>query len=380
MTKPHQKHAKLNKPFSGNYHASEWSFLGAPCGKIKSLVKEVYRHVQADYTAAYVDADHKTGDESIELQFDNVLMDRINFYQFQTRQPSNEFDWKYWLSEVDLVFVNGNHFNASRQFVLLDPSKEDSLQRKLDRLTNVAGFIVMEPGVEIYPFLRSKLPGWENLPVFNAMDPGKIADFLKKDLKASAPELFGLILAGGQSKRMGVDKGGLLYHGIPQREYAARLVSGFCKNVFLSGRPGQKNINTDDYPVIEDTYLGLGPFGGILSAMREYPDKAWLVMACDLPLVDEVVLKNLVENRHRGKIATAFHNPETKFPDPLLTIWEPKAYPRMLQFLARGYSCPRKVLINSNIREVDSGDGKFLKNANTPEEARLIKQLLDSGT
>jgi molybdopterin-guanine dinucleotide biosynthesis protein A len=375
----HQKHAKLSKPFSGNYHASEWSFLGAPCGKIKSLVKEIYRHVQADYTAAYVDADHKTGDESIDLSFDNVLMDRINFYQFQTRIPSNEFDWKYWLSEMDLVFVNGNHFKASRQFVLLDPSKKDSLERKLDRLTQVDAFIALEPGSEIYPFLQHKLPGWENLPVFNAKEPEAIADFLKKELKAGEPELFGLILAGGKSTRMGVDKGGLLYHGVPQREYAAALVASHCKNVFLSGRPGQKEISTDAYPVIEDTYLGLGPYGGILSAMREYPDKAWLVMACDLPLVDDLVLKNLVQNRKPGKVATAFHNPETKFPDPLLTIWEPKAYPRMLQFLAQGYSCPRKVLINSNIKEIDSGDGKFLRNANTPEEAKLIKQLLDSG-
>ncbi|MCB0663698.1 MAG: NTP transferase domain-containing protein, partial [Saprospiraceae bacterium] len=182
-----------------------------------------------------------------------------------------------------------------------------------------------------------------------------------------------------KSTRMGVDKGGLLYHGIPQREFAARLANQYCKNVFLSGRQGQHEIATDEFPVIEDTYLGLGPFGGILSAFREYPDKAWLVMACDLPLVDDMVLQKLVSQRKPGKVATAFHNPATKFPDPLLTIWEPRAYPRLLQFLAQGYSCPRKVLINSNIQEVDSGDGKFLRNANTPEEAKLIKQLLDAG-
>jgi molybdopterin-guanine dinucleotide biosynthesis protein A len=377
LNKKHQKHTNLSKPKGGQFHRREWAILGTNCNAIKKLSKDLYKSLQPKYKVGYVDADHQSGDEDIDIQFNQILMDRINFFQFQTNTGVNSFHYKEWLSELDLVLVNGNHFAGIKQIVVLDPAKKESLQRKLDRLDQVVAFIKTENDQELFDFLKEKISNWNELPILDLKNVDKIADLIRIDLYKDKPELFGLILAGGKSTRMGVDKGGLMYHGLPQREYAAQLASKVCKNVFLSCRPDQEDLLQKEYPAIPDTFVGLGPYGGILSAFREYPDVAWLIMACDLPLVNEAVLGKLVENRDPGKIATAFHNPATNFPDPLLTIWEPRAYPRMLSFLAEGYSCPRKVLINSNIAEVDSGDGKFLRNANTPEEAKLIKDLLD---
>jgi molybdopterin-guanine dinucleotide biosynthesis protein A len=57
----------------------------------------------------------------------------------------------------------------------------------------------------------------------------------------------------------------------------------------------------------------------------------------------------------------------------LITIYEPKAYPILLQYLAQGYSCPRKMLINSEVEIVEVEDD-FIRNINTPEEFETAKK------
>ena len=123
-------------------------------------------------------------------------------------------------------------------------------------------------------------------------------------------------------------------------------------------------------PIIADTFLELGPFGAILSAFRHDPNAAWLVVACDLPLLDAKTLDFLIKNRNLSAVATAFRSPQSadSFPEPLITIWEPRAYPILLSFLAQGISCPRKMLINSEIHLLHAPNNEALSNVNTPEE------------
>ena len=64
-----------------------------------------------------------------------------------------------------------------------------------------------------------------------------------------------------------------------------------------------------------------------------------------------------------------------QFPEPLITIWEPKAYPILLNYLSQGYSCPRKVLINSDV-EIVEVDEYFIQNINTPSEYEKAKNEL----
>jgi molybdopterin-guanine dinucleotide biosynthesis protein A len=95
-----------------------------------------------------------------------------------------------------------------------------------------------------------------------------------------------------------------------------------------------------------------------------------------LPLLDKKTLDYLIGNRNPSAIATAFYNPETDFPEPLITIWEPRSYPILYQFLAQGYSCPRKILINSEIELLKINETKVLKNVNKPEELAAVKKQI----
>jgi molybdopterin-guanine dinucleotide biosynthesis protein A len=193
-------------------------------------------------------------------------------------------------------------------------------------------------------------------------------------------ELYGLVLSGGQSTRMGQDKGKLQYHGVPQRTYLYQLLQQVCSEVFLSVRPRQEEEVVDgDFQFLLDSHDLKGPFNGILSALQQHPDKGWLVVACDLPLVNLNTLQKLIAARNPGKIATAYAAKGTDLPEPLLAIWEPAGYEPALAFTQAGIFCPRKFLLNSDVQILHPADDAELYNANRPEDYAYIMQKLNHG-
>ena len=190
------------------------------------------------------------------------------------------------------------------------------------------------------------------------------------------PKLNGLVLAGGKSQRMGNPKDKINWHGKEQRYYAADLLTPFCDEVFISCRQDQLENFDPNYNALTDTFLNMGPFGGILSALRSQRDKAWLVVACDLPLLDKNSLEFLIQSRNPEKAATTYESPFDGLPEPLITIWEPKSYPLLLNFLGSGITCPRKVLINSDTLILKPGNPDSLMNVNTPEDREKAQEIL----
>jgi len=190
----------------------------------------------------------------------------------------------------------------------------------------------------------------------------------------STAKLNGLVLAGGESTRMGTDKGLMDYHGIPQREYLLKLLKSFTTEAYISCRPGQ--IEDALIPVIEDHYEDLGPFGGILSAFQYDPTAAWLVVACDFPLLDHDAITQLIRERDTTSLATSFLDTHTLMPEPWITILEPGIYPLLREYYSKGKSSLRGVLVDYNSTCIRAENPDILLNANTPEEAEQMKQVI----
>jgi molybdopterin-guanine dinucleotide biosynthesis protein A len=371
----HQRHQKLPRPFKGRYARKEWAILGANCTTIQHLARTILAALQPQFRCGYLDADHAAADNP-EMELPGMLsagatisyLDAIRSHQWQSSGMFGDFQLRQVLNQMDLVLVNGNHREASAQVVIVDPQKETSLKKRLPQLTQVE-LLLLADGVEKpFDFLTAALPSLETIPMLSLHDHAGIQQFFTTQMLSAIPKLNGLVLAGGRSVRMGQDKGAISWHGKPQREYAADLLAAVCDTVYVSCRPDQQAEMTASYPVLVDSFLELGPFGGLLSAFREAPDRAWLVMACDLPLVQPQVLQTLEQNRSAKHLATAFISASDGMPEPLITIWEPKSYGVMLSFLSQGYSCPRKVLMQSDVHLIPAPDASVLTNVNTPEE------------
>ncbi len=189
---------------------------------------------------------------------------------------------------------------------------------------------------------------------------------------------YGLILSGGKSTRMGSDKGLIPYHKIPQREYLYQLLNRVCAKTFLSIRSEQEKELPGNFNSIVDKNEYRGPLNGILSAHKAYPTAAWLVLACDLPLLNQKAIAALLKQRDATKLATAYATKKSKLPEPLAAIWEPKGLQKAIVYMENaGSSCPRKFLINSDIKLIFPDNDEQLYNANSLAEYEFAKSKVE---
>ncbi|WP_210513834.1 NTP transferase domain-containing protein [Hymenobacter terricola] len=385
------KHTALARPDTGEFGRHELAILGAPCGDIQALVARLLPYLAPALRVAYVDADHAAGDAAsaaedaaaspvrpvpyvAENGLSAELVDKITYRQLNLTRALDKFSQPELLAHESVVLVNGNHFRARQQVVIVDPRKP--LDKKLDRLTDVRLILLAEGQTDLPAGLAGPLGAAPLPPVLRLSDTAGIAKFIRQWYQLAVPVLRGLVLAGGRSERMQTDKGALHYHSLDQRQHTAALLGEFCPDVRVSVRPDQAADLPAGLTALPDTFLNLGPLGGVLSALQADPNAAWLVLACDLPFLTRATLEHLVTNRQPARMATSFRSPWDEFPEPLVTIWEPRSYGQLLRFLSLGYSCPRKALINSDIELLAPPAPGELRNVNTPEERKAAEQEL----
>lgn len=186
----------------------------------------------------------------------------------------------------------------------------------------------------------------------------------------TVPEsLHGLVLAGGKSRRMGSDKAALVSGGETQLARAVKLLSGYADQVFVSTSAEQSDDPVRrEFTQIVDRYEDMGPVAGILSAMDAYPGHSWLVLACDLPHIDESTIGFLIDNASPDHPVTAFRSVLDDLPEPLCAIYRPASRTIIEGFVADGIKCPRKMLINSSTCLLVQPNPGALHNINTPDD------------
>lgn len=353
---------KLKKDF----HPRLFGFAGFSGPGMGSLIEKLISELK-NYKIGHIRADAQS------FNFDRagaqvVLNNASEQFSLQVRGESYTLE-KEFFKDCDVVLVEGHKYSEHPKFLFLD-NEGMALQEYLEgKVTGVIG--------TIYSNEVRKVDG---LPTFHFDDIKGIVSYLEFRIKESTEKvlLHGLVLAGGKSSRMGQDKALLDYHGMPQAKYLLETLEILNVKSFVSCREEQLHRNgLSGSPVIIDRFIDFGPLGGILSAMSQYPDKAWLVIACDLPFVNAKNIADLIFEYDPLKQATAYFNEERKQFEPLFTIYGPGMYSRMLHFLAEGIQCPQKVLFNSSVKRLRLETQSFLENANTPEDRQRIVSALE---
>ena len=185
----------------------------------------------------------------------------------------------------------------------------------------------------------------------------------------SARPVYGLVLAGGKSRRMGRDKATLMRGEKSQLAYVVNLLEALLERVFVSTRPEQRDdTERSRFAQIVDRFDDMGPVAGILSAMEEYPDVDWVVVACDLPNIDEATVSYLLEHRSADKPFTAFSSAHDGLPEPLCALYTSSSVDIVRAFIEKGVHCPRKILIRSDSHLLSQPNPRSLDNVNTPDD------------
>ena len=101
----------------------------------------------------------------------------------------------------------------------------------------------------------------------------------------------GIVLAGGQSSRMGRDKALVELDGVTLLHRAVELLRPHAKEVLVIGDPSK--YAPEHATVISDDIPGKGPLGGLVTALKHARYVRLLVLACDLPNISDRLLIKL---------------------------------------------------------------------------------------
>ena len=180
-------------------------------------------------------------------------------------------------------------------------------------------------------------------------------------------KLYGLVVCGGQSTRMGTDKSLLKYHDIAQRYYVYQMLEGFCDKVFISCNTDQAIEIDEFYNLIIDKadYVNIGPMAALLSAGLIYPDASFLAIGCDYPFITPHDLEKLIENRESETEAVCFYNPKTQFEEPLLAIYEKSCLPKLQHYFKNGNYSMRHFLKTINTKRITPSSFKSITSVDT---------------
>ncbi len=193
--------------------------------------------------------------------------------------------------------------------------------------------------------------------------------------------LHGVVLAGGKSKRLGHDKGKVVFQGQDLVVRAVKVLEASCVKVWISGRDAAGHGL--DTPWFLDRAPGKGPLSGILTALEKIQAPC-MFLPCDLPLMTRDVTKQLVTayaKRPQGTLRVDFRQEETGFIEALVGIYEPACIPFIKEALEQqrfkvALSVPDDRCVHVPY-SVKTASRPFL-NINYPEDLKLLTQAGDN--
>lgn len=124
------------------------------------------------------------------------------------------------------------------------------------------------------------------------------------------------VLAGGKSSRMGSDKGLMLFKGKPLIQHVIEQLEPAVNRVVLVAN----NAAYEDFglEVIEDTIKGIGPAGGIYSALKHTGASRNFIVSCDMPFVTTGVIEFIIQSSFQSQVTLPVHHQKT---EPLCGVY-----------------------------------------------------------
>lgn len=181
--------------------------------------------------------------------------------------------------------------------------------------------------------------------------------------------IWGCILIGGKSSRMGRPKHLIREKDKTWLEHAVETLSPKVDQVVLSGS-GEIPSTLSSLPRIPDAPGLAGPLAGILSAMRWQRTVSWLVMACDQPDVQPESLDWLLTQRQPGIRAVLPDLLGDGHLEPLLAWYDFRCRPQLESIIASGSLRISRLADQVGVRHFQPPEHlhSSWRNVNTPDQ------------
>jgi molybdopterin-guanine dinucleotide biosynthesis protein A len=187
--------------------------------------------------------------------------------------------------------------------------------------------------------------------------------------------LYGLVVCGGQSSRMGQDKGSIKYHLLPQKYHAFQMLSQLCDQVFLGSRYPETDTAYNTLPD-DDEFKDLGPLTSLLTAIKKFPGTGFIVTGCDYPLLELNDMTAFLKSIPPHSIAAAFYNEQAAVYEPLIAYYSAEAGAKLIGQSSKGTVSLQQFLIQVNAYKYFPPDPQHILSIDTPEQMSRILKII----
>lgn len=183
----------------------------------------------------------------------------------------------------------------------------------------------------------------------------------------------GIILSGGKSRRMGSEKGLVLFRGKAMIEYAVEALLPVCDQIIISAN--SSSYAHLGFEVVKDEFPDSGPMGGIYSGLKKSKNEVNFLLSCDMPFITSNEIYHILELGKDCDIAVPWH--ETARFEPLCAVYKKSLLPEFERYLRAGKLKMVELIQNVNAKKILTGKEGLLNpdiffNINSMKELEAI--------
>ena len=200
-------------------------------------------------------------------------------------------------------------------------------------------------------------------------------------MRKSYPHLFGqtlaaLILAGGESSRMGRDKALVNYDGVPMLQRVYQVAANCTEQVYILTPWAERyqNILPSNYNYLIETNPGKGPVNGLSEGLEQISAEWILLLACDLPLLDVEIIQSWINILPQIPPSTLALVPQrSQIWEPMCAFYRQEIKAELQTFLKAGNRSFQKFLSGIEVEAlaVDEKTAFMLHNCNYPKDLEI---------
>lgn len=189
-------------------------------------------------------------------------------------------------------------------------------------------------------------------------------------------KIVGILLAGGLSRRYGSPKAFAEINGSKFYEISYGILANVCDEVIIVTREEFIDCFPKEYHVTVDRepFIGYGPLAGIYSAMEAVSADYYVVLPCDMPLMTEAVMEQLI-GMHEKEITVV---ESEGYVQALVSVWSERVKPKIKTALLNNRLKMTNVLNECQTVKVDgkklSNSSAVFMNVNTPDNDEELRK------